>query len=80
MGKISKEGQGFEGVLSAMIALLDAPTISPLHIVSSWENGFTGTKAVSRVSDNSKEESQSRGIHLWNRFTTLLKEKAEASP
>ena len=64
MGKISKEGQGFEGVLSAMIALLDAPTISPLHIVSSWENGFTGTKAVSRVSDNSKEESQSRGIHL----------------
>ena len=24
MGKISKEGQGFEGVLSAMIALLDA--------------------------------------------------------
>lgn len=80
MGKISKEGQGFEGVLSAMIALLDAPTISPLHIVSSWENGFTGTKAISRVSDNSKEEPQSRGIHLWNRFTTLLKEKAEASP
>lgn len=46
MGKVSKEGQGFEGVLSGMTALLDAPTIFPLHIISSWENGFAGTKAT----------------------------------
>lgn len=46
MGKISKEGQGFEGVLSGMITLLVAPTVSPLHIISSWENGFTGTRAT----------------------------------
>lgn len=45
-GQNIKEGQGFEGVLSGMIALLDAPTVSPLHIISSWENGFTGTRAT----------------------------------
>lgn len=65
MGKICKEGQGFEGVLSGMIALLDAPTISPLHIVSSWENGFTGTKAISRVSDNSEGRSHKAKVFVF---------------
>lgn len=53
MGKLFKEGHGFERILGDPMAAAAAPSLSPLRVVPPWEAVVPGERASSRVNDSS---------------------------